>query len=122
MELSQLQIIGKNYSADHDNLYLGTGNKLHSPKTDGYTINSFRAYFYVDLSSGANVRACNLYFGDDETTGIITIDNGQFLDEPSGKAERRIDNSWHDIQGRRLNGKPSTKGLYIYNGKKVVIK
>ena len=110
------------YSADHDNLYLGTSNKLHSPQTDGYNINACRAYFHVDLSIGANVRACNLYFGDDETTGIISIDNGQFLDEPSGKAERRIDNSWHDIQGRRLNGKPSTKGLYIHNGKKVVIK
>lgn len=29
---------------------------------------------------------------------------------------------WFDLNGRRLQGKPSTKGVYINNGKKVVIK
>lgn len=29
---------------------------------------------------------------------------------------------WFDLNGRRLQGKPSTKGIYIHNGKKVVIK
>ena len=27
---------------------------------------------------------------------------------------------WYDLQGRKLQGKPSTKGLYIVNGRKVV--
>jgi hypothetical protein len=30
--------------------------------------------------------------------------------------------SWYDLQGRKLNGKPAQKGVYIYNGKTVVIK
>ena len=47
-----------------------------------------------------------------ETTGIRSIDNGQWI----------IDNSWYSLDGRRLNGKPTTKGLYINNGRKVVIK
>ena len=29
---------------------------------------------------------------------------------------------WFDLNGRRLQGKPSTKGVYINNGKKIVIK
>jgi hypothetical protein len=29
---------------------------------------------------------------------------------------------WYTIDGRRLSGKPTQKGLYIVNGKKVVIK
>ncbi len=29
---------------------------------------------------------------------------------------------WYDLQGRRLQGKPATPGLYIHRGKKVVIK
>ena len=29
---------------------------------------------------------------------------------------------WYDLQGRKLSGKPSVKGLYINNGRKVVIK
>jgi hypothetical protein len=30
--------------------------------------------------------------------------------------------SWYDLQGRRLSGKPARKGLYLQNGKKVVMK
>jgi hypothetical protein len=29
---------------------------------------------------------------------------------------------WYTIDGRRLSGKPTKKGLYIVNGLKVVIK
>ena len=61
-----------------------------------------------------------------EVTGIGTIDNGQFFDEQSGKAERTIDNyadadGWYDLQGRKLSCKPTKSGLYINNGKKIVI-
>ena len=47
--------------------------------------------------------------------------------KPSGIREmsdvrgKRSD-SWYDLQGRKLNGKPSQNGVYIYNGKAVVIK
>lgn len=30
--------------------------------------------------------------------------------------------AWYSIDGRRIEGKPSTKGIYVNNGKKVVIK
>jgi hypothetical protein len=30
--------------------------------------------------------------------------------------------AWYDLNGRRLFGKPTAKGLYIVNGRKVVIK
>ena len=99
------------YSADHDNLFLGTGNKLHYPQTDGYTINACRAYFHVDLSNTSGVRAFSLHFDDDGTTGIV--DN---------KRETITNNRWYTLDGRRLNGKPVAKGMYIYKGKKVVIK
>ncbi len=29
---------------------------------------------------------------------------------------------WYDLKGRKLTGKPSSKGIYINNGKKAVIK
>lgn len=38
------------------------------------------------------------------------MDNGQ----------SSMDNGYYDLQGRRLSGKPAKKGLYIYNGRKVV--
>ena len=30
--------------------------------------------------------------------------------------------AWYSLDGRKLDGKPSAKGMYIKNGKKVVIK
>jgi len=32
------------------------------------------------------------------------------------------DNVWYNINGARLNGKPTQKGIYILNGKKVIMK
>jgi hypothetical protein len=29
---------------------------------------------------------------------------------------------WYSLSGLQLNGKPTKKGLYIHNGKKVVVK
>jgi uncharacterized repeat protein (TIGR02543 family) len=42
----------------------------------------------------------------DTTTGDVTFDS----------------DAWYDMSGRKLDGKPTTKGLYINNGRKVVIK
>ena len=60
-----------------------------------------------------------------ETNGIGTIDTktGEvtFFDEQSGKAERDSE-AWYTLDGVRLSGKPTQKGLYINNGRKVVIK
>ena len=60
-----------------------------------------------------------------QTTAIGTIDTktGEmtFFDEQSGKAERDSE-AWYTLDGVRLSGKPTKKGLYINNGKKIVIK
>ena len=29
---------------------------------------------------------------------------------------------WYDLQGRKLNGKPTTKGSYFKNGRRVIVK
>ena len=118
---------------DPSNLYLGVKDGksalFYPAEGQDRTINSFRAYFHVDLSSGSQtsngVRAFVLNFGDnDETTGIVDIEHGIFLDEPSGRAERNIEHSagagWYDLSGRKLQGKPTAKGIYIYKGKKVI--
>lgn len=57
-----------------------------------------------------------LTIGDNGTTAIDAerlIDNEELI----------MDNScWYDLSGRRLSSKPTTKGIYIMNGRKVVIK
>jgi len=48
-------------------------------------------------------------------TGIVEIDNGQWtIDNLAG--------GWYTINGTPLTQKPATKGIYIHNGVKVVIK
>ena len=77
-------------------------------KVDGSTnkVAANRAYLTAD---GAGVRALTIDFSGEET-GINAIDNGQLT----------MDNAVYDLSGRRVS-RP-TKGLYIMNGKKVVLK
>ena len=84
-------------------------------------MNAFRSYFQLKqgLTAGdpnAGVRAFVLNFdeGSGESTGIISVDG----------AEGTVNGSdmWYTLDGRKLQGKPTQRGIYINNGKKVVIK
>lgn len=95
---------------------LAAGNKLGYAKTDR-TLGAFRAYF--DIPSVAGAPAINSYelnFGEDNdenTTGIIEVNTNNT--NLTNKAEGVF-----DLQGRKV-ANPS-KGLYIVNGRKVIIK
>ena len=105
-------------------LYLGADNKLYYPST-GMTVGSCRAVFCLnDITAGdlpAGARSFVLNFGDgEETTGISSL-----TPNPSPKGE----GSWYDLQGRRISVPSATsvpsvfpKGVYINNGKKIIIK
>ena len=100
---------------DQSNLYLVSGNKLYYPSANK-TINAFRGYFHVDLTGSVNaVRAFVLNFGDEETTGIISTTNYTNFTNLAGAG-------WYTVDGRKLSGKPTKKGVYIQNGRKLVIK
>jgi len=102
---------------DKSILLMGGANTLYYPTT-GAGIGAQRAYFKIGDDGALLARrltAFNIDFGDDETTGIISIENGKL------KIENDAD-AWYTLDGRRLNGKPSRAGVYINNGIKVVIK
>ena len=80
-------------------------NGVFQPSSGG-DLPAGKAYLNITYSPTAPVL--NLNFGDD-TTGIKVIDNGQLT----------IDN-YYNLAGQRVT--QPTKGLYIVNGKKVVIK
>ena len=91
-------------------LFLGAGNELHWPLA-GARLNAFRAYFQLMGEACAREFVVNF---DGETTGIIsTTDRTDRTD----KAD-----AWYTVNGVRLSAKPTTKGIYVKNGKKVVIK
>jgi len=65
---------------------------------------------YLDVVSGPGAHL-NVIFGEEETTGIETVNNVQCS---------MFNGQCFDLQGRRVAA--PQKGLYIVNGKKVVIK
>lgn len=75
------------------------------------TVAATKAYLHCDSdpTTGGSTRSLALNF-EDETTGLKAIDNGQTT----------IENAVYDLQGRRVV--QPQKGLYIINGKKIIIK
>ena len=73
---------------------------------DAINLGANKAWLSIE---NANARAINIVF--DETTGLKTVDSLQFT----------VD-GWYTVDGRKLQGKPTKKGMYILNGKKVVVK
>ena len=102
---------------DNTKLYLGNDNTLYYPNGE-MTIGCQRAYFQLadGLTAGdatSLIRAFVLNFGE-ETTGIISVHDSGFMVNGS--------DAWYTLDGRRLDGKPTQRGIYINNGKKVAIK
>ena len=64
-----------------------------------------KAWLSIPMSTA---RSISLVF--DDATGVRPIDNGQLT----------IDN-WYDLSGRKV-ATPTKKGIYVKNGKKVVVK
>ena len=90
---------------DEGDLFVATGNKLAPADASGNKLKGFRAYFDV---TGSGARATS-FVVDDMTTGIIGVD-GTVIE--NGKI--------YNLNGQKVQN--AQKGLYIVNGKKVVIK
>ena len=104
-------------------LFLGGNNNLYYPDGTGtgITIGAFRAYFQLvgitaspdPSQGGGDVKAFVLNFGGSEDA--TSIDHSPLtIDHSAG--------GWYSLDGRRLDGKPSKVGIYINNGRKVVVK
>ncbi len=70
-----------------------------------------RCWLNVTKNTTNNAPLLSICTGS-ETTGFIPV--------PSPKGEGS--GYWYTLDGRKFDSKPTTKGLYIYNGKKHVIK
>ena len=89
--------------------YIMQGGLFHKV-TAASTVPAGKAYLLAsDVPAAA--RELSFVFGDDETTGLKTVSNNQLVTGNS---------YFYDLQGRKVAN--PTKGLYIVNGKKVVIK
>ena len=80
-------------------------------KTNSGTIPANRSYLPVGMDVNANARLSISFADDDEITAIERIANSQQL---------KANGQYYDLQGRKV-AQPA-KGLYIVNGRKVVVK
>ena len=80
-------------------------------KTISGTIPANRSYLPVGMDVNANARLSISFADDDEITAIERIANSQQL---------KANGQYYDLQGRKV-AQPA-KGLYIVNGRKVVVK
>ena len=109
---------------DEDNkeeiLFVSSGNKIgyvNESATLPRILKNFRAHFWAQPnqeSGAASARAITILFEDDMgvTTGLnqVTSDKSQVQSK-----------EWYTIDGRKLNGMPKKKGVYIQNGQKAVL-
>jgi uncharacterized repeat protein (TIGR02543 family) len=59
---------------------------------------------------------------DGVTTGIIPLSISPEGEGTEAFPREGLDGVWYTLDGRKLQGEPTQKGLYIHNGKKVIIK
>ena len=93
-----------NLSTDKRHMFLTTDGKLAYPEDlDHRQLKGMRAY--IEMLNGAPAPSMAI---EGDATGIKTIDNGQWT----------MDNVY-DLQGRKVQN--PGKGVYIVNGKKIII-
>ena len=93
-------------------IYIGSDNKIGYSQA-ARTLNCFRAHFWVQPNgTSAGARSISLNLGDGSATSISLVN--------ADDAVRQT--GWYSVDGIRLQDEPTKKGVYINNGKKVIIK
>ena len=90
-------------------LFVGSGNKLTHPSTLPGNMKGFRGYFKLK-GDAVSANGFSLNLGE-ETTGIRPTPSPSLYG-----------GEWYDLSGRKLTQEPTQKGVYVVNGKKVIIK
>ena len=94
-------------SSATSNNYAFNGKQFVWVKT-ALAVGQYKAWLEVPTGT-QSAPILTLVFGDAtkiENTNVPNLTNGD----------------WYDLNGRKLQGKPTKKGVYLFNGKKVVVK
>ena len=101
---------------DYTNFILSQQNGAIAwyPLAAKYALKAHSAYLQLltnDVFTNGGTRAISMEFEDGTTTGVIQI--------ATDDAE---DGDWYGIDGIKFNQKPAQRGIYINNGRKVIVK
>ena len=106
------------------------GNASDTKITEGYNYaygNSYGLYngefVLIDTDNGIAANRCLLNVGGTNSAPVLTIGTETTSLSPDPSPSREGSNQgWYTLDGRKLNGKPTQKGIYVNGGRKVVIK
>jgi hypothetical protein len=115
-------------------------NKLKVAPTGGVPIETAQAYmFYLGefvMTKAGTIKAGKFYVYNPSFTAnpsiqgsaplyarLMVVEEKQEVSTAISEMGNTSDivDSWYTLDGRRLNGKPSKQGLYLQNGRKMVI-
>jgi len=88
-------------------------SKTEVTSTNNAYINTGWYYMLLKHYNDAPAAARVIWMSDDDADAIFNV-----------KAEelKPVAEGWYTVDGKKLNAAPATKGLYIRNGKKIVVK
>ena len=109
------------------------GNASDTQITDGYNYTYGSSYglyngefVLIDTYSGIPANRCLLTLGSNTGAPVLTISTDvtgvKEVVKLGVESEVKKDDSWYSLDGRKLEGVPTKKGIYINGGRKVVVK
>jgi hypothetical protein len=116
-------VLSNKYFKDYNPNKVITGKvNFYRVADSGATTNANSAYLQIDTNTATSTNVFFLVmegneeplaedFGDQDITAVKGIENAA-----------DIEGNWYNMNGQKLNGRPTSSGIYVVNGKKVVIK
>ena len=101
-------------NGNKDKIVLLSGNNTLGYSQSTRTLRSCRAHFMIPTSAG--IRAMtdfDIDFDDEEVTAIANLKSQISSLKPE---------SWFTLQGMKLDGKPTQRGIYLHNGRKEAVR
>ena len=77
----------------------------HSSDNDTFTVSNPARWGFGKINAKKGLEYL-------QASGIVEVSDGRSM----------MSDSWYTLDGRRLNGKPTQRGIYIYKDKKTIIK
>lgn len=107
------------------NYYMSGGE--FKPVAESLTVPAGKCYLRLPAQAVAPAPGIGSFddFGKEENDDILVISLDDEAGETTGMGEevREVkEGRFYDLNGRQLSGKPAQKGVYVKNGKKVVIR
>ena len=85
----------------------------------------YRAYYTTSTPTPSNVAKFSVLFLDndnDTSEESLVSEDGGFIDAINNVENENAKMVWYNMNGQKMNSQPTLPGVYVVNGKKVLIK